>query len=146
MPSTDSYHLRCASCSAVNRVPQGKVGASPKCAKCAAHLSANEAVPITVTDASWESEVKSSTLPTVVEVWGDNCGVCTTYAAKVDEMARHFYGKARVLKLDAGRNPRTASLYQIRGVPTLLIFKGGKFDRALVGAQPEEVVRGALGV
>jgi thioredoxin 1 len=61
-------------------------------------------------------------------------------------MAKSLYGKARVLKLQAELNPMISDLYKIRGVPTILLFKDGKFHQALVGAQSEDAVRRALGV
>jgi thioredoxin 2 len=141
-----SYHLKCKSCGAINRAPESKIDQKAKCAKCSSPLAANDVVVINVTDATWDKEIHQATIPTIVEVWGKSCGVCHNYEPQLRQMAKNLYGKARVLTLQAELNPMISDLYKIRGVPTLLLFKEGKFHQALVGPQPEGAVRKSLGV
>jgi thioredoxin-like negative regulator of GroEL len=127
-------------------VPHEKADARGRCGKCGTPLIPSHALPIQVTDADWEREVFGSRVPAIVEVWSPHCGVCAQYEVSVRHLAVSLYGKARVLQLNADENPRTAALYNIRGVPTVLLFRDGKLLNTLVGPQGERGLREQLGV
>ena len=99
---------------------------------------------VTLTDEGFDSDVLQSDLPVLVDFWAIWCGPCRMMAPVIDEIADDYAGKAKVGKLDVDSNPQSASRYQVRGIPTLLLFKGGEVVEQLVGAVPKERVVEAL--
>ncbi len=85
------------------------------------------------TDDAFKSEVLESDLPVLVDFWATWCGPCRALAPHVEAIAHDFKGKLRVVKLDIDTNPKTPADYGIRGVPTLLVFKGGELVDKMVG-------------
>jgi len=86
------------------------------------------------TDAAFDAEVLNSLEPVLVDFWAEWCGPCRMMAPAIDQIAVEYAGKAKVGKLDVDLNIQTAGRYQIRGIPTLLVFKGGKVVDQKVGA------------
>lgn len=99
---------------------------------------------VTLTDEGFDSDVLQSDVPVLVDFWAIWCGPCRMMAPVIDEIADDYAGKAKVGKLDVDSNPQSASRYQVRGIPTLLLFKGGQVVEQLVGAVPKERVVEAL--
>ncbi|HWP33960.1 MAG TPA: thioredoxin [Thermodesulfobacteriota bacterium] len=95
----------------------------------------NEAVTA-VTDDTFETEVLNSPLPTVVDFWAAWCGPCRAIAPVVEDLARQYAGRVKVVKLNVDENPRTPSRYGVLGIPTLILFKNGQPVDQLVGALP----------
>ena len=93
-----------------------------------------------VTDRTFAQEVLQSTPPVLVDVWADWCGPCKAIAPIVEELAREYEGRLKVMKLDVDENPRTASTYQVQSIPTLLVFKDGRLAERIVGAVPKKVI------
>jgi len=93
-----------------------------------------------VTDRTFAQEVLHATAPVLVDVWADWCGPCKAIAPIVEELAREYEGRLKVMKRDVDENPSTASTYQVRGIPTLLIFKDGRLAERIVGAVPKQVI------
>jgi thioredoxin len=93
-----------------------------------------------VTDRTFAQEVLQSTAPVLVDVWADWCGPCKAIAPIVEELAREYGGRLKVMKLDVDENPRTASTYRVQSIPTLLVFKDGKPAERIVGAVPKHVI------
>jgi thioredoxin 1 len=85
-------------------------------------------------DASWEQEVLNSDVPVLVDFWAEWCGPCRMMAPTVDTVAQEYKGRVKVGKLNVDENNSTAMRYNIRGIPTLLLFKGGKIVEQKVGA------------
>ncbi len=93
-------------------------------------------------DASFDRDVLRSEVPVLVDFWAEWCGPCRQMAPTIDAVAAEYVGKLKVGKLDVDSNNITASRYQIRGIPTLLLFKGGQIVEQRVGAVGKsEVVR-----
>lgn len=89
---------------------------------------------LTFTDATFESDVLSSEVPVLVDFWAEWCGPCRMMGPTVDQVAVDYAGKVKVGKVDVDSNQQVAARYGIRGIPTLLLFKGGKVVDQKVGA------------
>jgi len=87
-----------------------------------------------VTDDSFDGEVIKSEQPVLVDFWADWCGPCKMIAPVLDEIAGEYAGKLKVAKLNIDENPGTPPKYGIRGIPTLMLFKGGNVEATKVGA------------
>jgi len=87
-----------------------------------------------VTDESFDTEVIGSETPVLVDFWADWCGPCKMIAPILDEISEEYDGRVRVAKLNIDENPNTPPKYGIRGIPTLMLFKGGNVEATKVGA------------
>jgi thioredoxin len=140
--------VRCANCGTSNRVPLDRLaaGQQPVCGRCKAPLAvdagADDGRPLTVTDATFATEVEHSPVPVLIDVWAPWCGPCRMISPIVDQLAGDLAGRARVAKLNVDENPVTASRLNVRSIPTLLVFKGGREVDRIVGVQPKaEIAR-----
>ena len=101
-----------------------------------------------VTDASFDTDVIQSEVPALVDFWAAWCGPCKMIAPLVDEISEEYAGKIKVCKMDVDSNPETSVKFNVRGIPTLLIFKNGNIEATKVGAlskaQLVEFVEGCL--
>jgi thioredoxin 1 len=95
----------------------------------------------TLTDQNFDAEVLQSETPVLVDFWAVWCGPCKMIAPVVEEIAGEYAGKLKVGKLDVDNNNSTAARYNIRGIPTLLLFKGGNVVDQIVGAVGKSQIR-----
>jgi thioredoxin 1 len=103
---------------------------------------------VEVTDSNFDKEILKSSVPVLVDFWAVWCAPCRAIAPHVDALATDYAGKIRVGKFDIDANPQVPTQFEIRSIPTLLMFKDGKVVGQLVGAVPrakiEEMVKKAL--
>ena len=95
---------------------------------------------VAVTDQTFEAEVLKSPLPVLVDFWAAWCGPCRAIAPSVDELAAEYQGKLKVVKLDVDQYGDISGRYNVLGIPTLLLFKGGEVVEKMVGAYPKAVM------
>lgn len=97
---------------------------------------ASDAV-LTLTDANFDRDVLQSDLPVLVDFWATWCAPCKAIAPLIDSVAADYAGKVKVGKVNVDDNQATPSKYGVRGIPTLILFKGGKVIDQVVGAVPK---------
>jgi thioredoxin 1 len=98
----------------------------------------------TFTDGNFDETVLKSGGPVLVDFWAEWCGPCKRLAPTVDALASEYAGKVSVGKLNVDENPNVSFKYQVRGIPTLLLFKGGQVVETLVGLAPKEDLKKAI--
>lgn len=103
---------------------------------------------IQITDAQFSEEVLNSDIPVVVDFWAPWCGPCKMIAPVLEDVAAEYAGKVKVVKINVDENTETAPKYNVRGIPTLLVVKGGEVVATKVGAvsksQLVDFVNGAI--
>jgi thioredoxin 2 len=147
MTDTHGYTLRCKSCGTKNRIPDEKVGRTAKCGKCGSPVETTSlliSTPVVIGDHDFNDQVSKSQLPVLIDCWAPWCGPCKMIGPIMDDLAAHWKGKVRICKLNVDENPRTAAKFQIRSIPTLLIFDNGKLKETLVGALPKQQISKAM--
>ncbi len=137
---------RCPSCKAKNRVPEARLGATARCAKCKGPLVPLDA-PIAVGSAAdFDALLKDSPLPVLVDFWAVWCGPCRAVAPELERLARERAGEVVVAKLDTDALPQVAGRYGIRGIPTMILFGGGTERARVSGAMPADEIAHRLGL
>lgn len=91
-----------------------------------------------VTDSTFQTDVLQSDIPVLVDFWAPWCGPCKSIAPILDEIATQYAGKLKVVKVNVDENSRAPSQYDVRGIPNLVFFKGGKLVDRVVGSVPKE--------
>ena len=95
----------------------------------------------TVTDQSFASDVLGSESPVLVDFWAEWCGPCRMIAPALEEIAGELGEKVTIAKLNIDENPDTPGRYGVRGIPTMLLFKGGKVAEQIVGMMPKAALK-----
>ena len=90
-----------------------------------------------VTDASFDEEVLKSSTPVLIDFWAPWCGPCRTIAPMIEDLAGEYSGRLKVVKINVDDNPQTPGRYGVRGIPNLLIIRGGQVKEQIIGAVPK---------
>ena len=134
MPDSPTATVACPFCDTLNRVDLSRIGQHPKCGTCGKPILLDR--PLAVSDANFAQVTADTTAPVVVDFYADWCGPCKIMAPLLDDAARRRAGELLIVKLDTDRNPVTGQRFGIRGIPTLIAFRGGKEVARRVGAVP----------
>jgi thioredoxin 2 len=138
---SETLLIRCPSCNAANRVLREKIeqGLEPVCGRCQTPLPV-AIEPVTVTDATFATEIERAPLPVLLDMWAAWCRPCLLMAPVLEELAVEMAGRVRVAKMNVDENPVTSERFKVRSLPTLLVFKDGREIQRLVGMQPKSAI------
>ena len=126
-------HLVCPACGTTNRIPDERLRDAPVCGRCGAALMAAE--PVALSDAALPKFIASTELPVLADFWAAWCGPCKGMAPTFAAVARQM-PEVRFVKVDSDAAPAASARYNIRSIPTLILFKGGTELARLSGAVP----------
>ncbi len=126
-------HVVCPHCSSTNRVPENKFDAELACGKC--HESLFNGHPVSVTESQLEAHIAKNEIPVVVDFWAPWCGPCKMMAPEYEKASGLIEPLARLVKIDTEAYPNVGLRHNIRSIPTLAIFSGGKEISRLSGAR-----------
>ncbi len=124
----------CPACSAINRVAPDKPAAEAKCGKCHEPLFSGH--PMALTDQNFARHVSRSSIPVVVDFWAEWCGPCKMMGPEFEKAAKALEPKVRFAKLDTEAAQRSAAKLNIRSIPTMILFHGGREVARQSGAMP----------
>lgn len=122
--TTPKMHLVCPKCNATNRVPSNKLHAELNCGQC--HASLLSVHPDNLGETAFNAQIAKSDLPVVVDFWAPWCGPCRMMAPTYDKVCHDMQGRARFVKVNTEVEQGLASKYNIRSIPTLAVFAGGR--------------------
>jgi thioredoxin 2 len=136
-------HVVCPHCDSVNRLPAAKDARAAKCGKCGRPLFSGE--PAAASAAGFQKQIERSDIPVVVDFWAAWCGPCRMMAPAYAQVASEMEPRMRFLKVDTEAEQALAARYQIRSIPTLMVFRGGKVVAQQAGAMDAGRLKAWLG-
>jgi thioredoxin 2 len=129
---SDTRHIVCPHCSAVNRIPTDRPSAQALCGGCHRHMF--EGQPLEVDEANFERHLRSNDIPVLLDVWAPWCGPCRTMAPSFASAAKELEPGFRLLKLNADNAPSVTARLGVHGIPALFLFRNGKVVGQTAGA------------
>ena len=139
---TKRITLRCQFCQTWNRIDSARAASRPKCGSCGKPMLLDR--PVRLDDETFDRTIAESEIPVMVDFYADWCAPCKVMAPSVDQLAAKYIGRALVAKLDTDRAQRTAMAFQIRSIPTVIVFDGGKPVAQQMGAVPLQSLEALL--
>ena len=134
MAVEEAVRLTCPSCGQGNRVPLARLAAGPKCGVCGAALADGRVAEL---DAATHDKVtRGDGLPVLVDYWAPWCGPCRTMAPEFAKAAQTLAPEVRLMKLNTEDHPEISARAGIRGIPALILYRGGREVARLAGARP----------
>jgi len=140
--SGEAKHIVCPNCNSVNRIPSGKDAREAKCGHCQQPLFAARPAPVTA--AGFATQIERNDIPVVVDFWASWCGPCKAMAPVYERVASELEPQVRFLKVDTEAEPELSARYNIRSIPTLMLFRNGKVVAQQAGATGAEALRSWL--
>ena len=139
---SDSLHLVCPHCNAVNRVPAAKLAQAPNCGGC--HQALFTAHPVELSASTFAKQIERNDVPVLVDFWAPWCGPCKMMAPQFVQAAGMLEPRVRLAKVDTEAEQGLGAQYDIRSIPTLALFKGGREVARQAGAMSaQDIVRWA---
>ena len=136
-PSAPAVTLRCSFCGTLNKVDLARAENRPQCGDCSKPMLLDR--PVKVSQEDFERTVLQAELPVLVDFYADWCAPCKMVAPLMDEIAHTKIGRMLVVKIDTDHAPEVALKYEIRSIPTLILFEKGTEVERSIGFEPERV-------